>query len=159
MEQMSITRYKAIRSTWTETRGGSNIDTDIYFRDAQDIVQYIPRAIEIGFMSPFPSDWLEQGSKAPNTMMRRVSGLEMVYIYLSYLGLLAAFWTWRKRPEFWVFMIYCIGMVFIYTLGTPNVGTLYRLRYPVIMAVVGIGTGGWILLTQWLRSKKKPAIN
>jgi hypothetical protein len=155
MEGLSITRYKAIRSTWTETRGGSNIDTDINFRNVMDIVKYLPRAIEIGFLSPFPSDWLEQGSKAPNTMMRRVSGLEMVFVYISFIGLLAAFWTWRKRPEFWIAILFCFGLVLIYTLGTPNVGTLYRLRYPFLMALVGMGTAGWIILIKVLKEKRK----
>ncbi len=155
MKQLSITRYKAIRSTWTETRGGSNIDTDINFRNARDIVKYLPRALEIGFLSPFPSDWLEQGSKAPNTMMRRVSGAEMVLVYLSFFGLLTAGWMWWKRPEFWMVVLFCFGLVLIYTLGTPNVGTLYRLRYPTMMAVVGMGTAGWINLIKILQARRK----
>lgn len=156
LEQLSIKRFKAIRSTWTDTRGGSNIDTDIFFRNAFDIIQYLPRAAEIGLLSPFPTDWFDRGSKAPNTMMRRVSAFEMVVTYLAWIGIIVAVWTWRKRTEFWVLFIFCLGMVVIYALGTPNVGTLYRLRYPFFMTLVGFGIAGWILAIVRTRAFIKP---
>ena len=34
---------------------GSNIDTSVRFHSAKDIVRYLPRAIEIGFLAPFPN--------------------------------------------------------------------------------------------------------
>lgn len=155
MEQLSIKRTKALRKVWTETRGASNIDTDVLFRNTTDFVLYMPRAAEIGFLSPFPADWFGQGSKAPNTMMRRVSGLEMSFAYLSWLGLLYACWAWRKRPEFWAGIIFCCGMLLIYVLGTPNVGTLYRLRYPFFMSLVGFGTAGWLAFFRYQSTRGK----
>ena len=155
MEELSIKRTKALRKVWTETRGASNIDTDVLFRNTMDILLYMPRAAEIAFLTPFPADWFGQGSKAPNTMMRRVSGLEMSFAYVSWLGLLFACWAWRKRPEFWAGFIFCFGMLLIYALGTPNVGTLYRLRYPFFMSLVGLGTAGWIILVRNYSNRAK----
>lgn len=148
MKSLSTRRTKAIRN-WTEEKygvKGSNIDTDVTFHSAMDIVKYMPRAAEIGFLAPFPEEWFGQGSKAPNTMMRRVSGLEMVFIYLSWPGLLFALWMWRKRPELWVMLFFCTVMLLIFVLATPNVGSLYRFRYPYIMPMVGLGVAGWIVM-------------
>ncbi len=157
MKQLSITRAKAIRE-WTDPKGrvkGSNIDTDVIFHSAQEIVGYLPRALQIGLLSPFPAEWFGSGSKAPNTMMRRASAVEMSFVYLCWIGLLYALWIWRKRPELWVGLAFCLGMLFIYVLGTPNVGTLYRLRYAYIMPLVGIGVAGWINLIQHLAARLK----
>jgi hypothetical protein len=161
MKQLSITRAKAIRE-WTDPKQkskGSNIDTEVVFHSAMDIVRYLPRATKIGLFSPFPTDWLGIGSKAPNTMMRRVSGIEMSFIYLCWPGLLYAVWTWRKRPELWTGLLFCLGMITIYVLGLPNIGTLYRLRYAYIMPLVGFGIAGWInyfqIFAAWVKKKKK----
>lgn len=157
MKDLSLRRLSAI-SSWTDAdrrSAGSNVDTGVTFHSALDIVKYIPRAVEIGFLAPFPEDWFGGGSKTPNTMMRRVSGLEMSFIYISWLGLLYSIWIWRKRPEFWVMLVFCTGMLLIYVLGTPNVGSLYRFRYPYIMPMVGLGVAGWIVFLKNMTSIRK----
>jgi hypothetical protein len=152
MEQLSIKRAKAIRSWTNPSKGvkGSNIDINVTFHSALDIAVYLPRAVEIGFLAPFPTDWFDRGSKAPNTMMRRVSGLEMFFVYLCWPGFFYALWIWRKRPELWIMFSICAGMLIIYTLGTPNIGSLYRFRYPYIMPMVGMGVAGWIAFIRGL---------
>lgn len=152
MRVLSSKRNSAIRAWETNTlrERGSNIDTDVKFTNVMDIVRYLPRAAEISFLAPFPADWFGQGSKSPNTMMRRVSGIEMVCLYFCWPGLLYALWTWRKHPAIWVVLIFCSAMMIIYTLGTPNVGSLYRFRYAFIMPLSGLGLAGWLTLARHL---------
>jgi len=157
MESLSMKRTRVIKA-WTRLKGGpngSNIDDDVTFQSAVDIVHYLPRAAQIGFLSPFPSVWFGLSNKAPNTMMRRVSGFEMSYVYLCWPGLLYALWTWRKHPEIWAGILFCTGMVIINALGTPNVGTLVRFRYPYFMPMVGLGTAGWMVFIRDLSNRAK----
>ncbi len=134
---------------------GSNIDTGVIFLSAADIVRYLPRAAQIGFLSPFPSDWLGKGSKPMSSMMRLDSGFEMLFTYLCWPGLVYALWTWRKHLDVWVMLLFCSGMLIIFVLGTPNVGSLYRFRYPYIMPMVGLGFAGFLAFAQGLIKRRK----
>jgi len=131
---------------------GSNIDTEIHFHSASDVLSYLPRALQIGFLAPFPNDWFGSGSRPANTMMRRVSGIEMSLVYLSLLGLPIAIWRWRRELSLWIFMFYAAGMQTIYTLVTVNIGTLYRFRYGYLMTFVALGIAGWTVLWPLLQN-------
>ena len=117
----------------------STIDQDIEFHDAADLVAYIPRAIQIGFLAPFPRLWFEPGSTPASTAMRRVSMVEMSIVYGALVFLPFALWRWRDRVEMWVAVIFCGSLVLVYAMGTPNVGTLYRVRYVYLMPFVALG--------------------
>jgi hypothetical protein len=133
--------------------GASNIDTDVSFKNAAEIIAYAPRAVQIGFLAPFPGDWFGAGSKAPNTVMRRISGFEMVFIYAALLCLPYAVWRWRCRVELWVVLFFCTGMIMIYVYGVPNVGTLYRFRYAYILSIAGLGASGGYAIYEQFRMK------
>jgi hypothetical protein len=150
IRSLVTTRLSAIKPG-----SGSNVDLDVRLATAVDVLKYLPRAFEIGFFAPFPYQWFEQAKKAPNTMMRRVSGIEMVFIYISYVGLLYAIWIWRRAPGLWIFLIFCMGMITIYALAVANVGTLHRFRFGFVMPIVGLGVAGWIELIQSLLPKVK----
>jgi len=160
MSILSDRRTSAIKS-WTNASGdikGSNIDTDIFFDNAGDILRYLPRSIQIGFLAPFPTDWIGQGSKAPNTIMRRISGLEMVVSYIIWFGLPFTLWFFRKRPELWIMAIFCTSMLLIYVMGTPNIGSLYRFRFPFVMPLLGLGVAGWIMGIKLILQRPKKSI-
>jgi hypothetical protein len=40
-------------------------------------------------------------------------------------------------------------------LAVPNVGTLYRMRYPIFMLVVGLGASGWAVLFAKFSARRK----
>jgi hypothetical protein len=138
---------------------GSNLDDEIELTNVVDVIRYLPRAFEIGFFAPFPYQWIEQGKKAPNTMMRRVAGLEMVLIYISYIGLLFAVWKWRKISGLWTFLIFCSGLIIIYAIAVINIGTLHRFRYGFLMPIVGLGVLGWFEIFKTIISKMKNNFN
>lgn len=126
----------------------SNIDSNVVFNRSMDIIMYIPRAIEIALLAPFPTQWFGTGSLEANTMMRRISAFEMIGIYISYLFLFYALWYWRKRIEIWIIIFFSTAMMLSYSLVIPNVGTLYRNRYVFLMTVMALGIAGIIKLLE-----------
>lgn len=150
IRQMFITGYPDARS---------NIDTDVNFHSVWEIIAYLPRASEIGFLAPFPNQWFEQGTLPANTMMRRISAVEMVGGYLAFIFLPYAIWHWRWRIEMWLILSFCSGMVLIYAVAIPNIGTLYRLRYGYLMTLVALGIAGFFAVREawWLsRERQSP---
>jgi hypothetical protein len=77
----------------------SNIDANVEFHHANDVLLYLPRALQISLLAPFPQQWFGQGSTDSTQIMRAVSALEMTFVYVSLLGFLLALWRWRKRID------------------------------------------------------------
>lgn len=123
---------------------GSNIDTDISFKSAGEVMAYLPRAAKIVFLAPFPEQWFGKAALESNTMMRRISAVEMTVVYFSLLFLPYALWLWRRRIETWMVMVFCSGMMILYGLSITNVGTLYRMRYGFLMMLVALGLAGFL---------------
>jgi hypothetical protein len=133
----------------------SNIDVQIAFHSTNDILLYLPRGAEIAFLSPFPADWFRTGSLPVSTIKRRESGFEMVGVYLALALLPYAVWRWRLRPDLWIILIFCAGMMLVYGLVVTNIGTLYRFRYGFLMTVVGVDlAAGFTFIQQWKNWKK-----
>jgi hypothetical protein len=140
---------------------GSNVDVDVRFRRASDLIVYMPRAIQIAFLAPFPRHWFESGSIPANTATRRITGLEMIGAYLALLFLPWAIWYWRRYIEIWVILFFCCSMILLYAIGVPNLGTLYRMRYGFWMTAIALGIAGYFIarkqLIQWRQSQYSQA--
>jgi len=120
----------------------SLVDTDVSFHRLADIAAYLPRALEIALLAPFPDMWLGQGSTGATTMMRRVAMLEMSAAYLALLFVPVALWRWRRRSEVWIVLAASVSMLMLYAVTTPNIGTLYRVRYGYLMLLITLGLAG-----------------
>ncbi|MHB8171594.1 MAG: hypothetical protein ACYDG6_08635 [Thermincolia bacterium] len=138
---------------------GSTIDVNVVFRSVSDVITYLPRAMQIAFLAPFPNQWFEQGSLEANTMMRRISALEMMVVYFALAFLPYALWHWRRRLEIWLIIAFSSGMMLIYGLVVPNIGTLYRWRYGYIMMLVALGIAGCIIVWQKLRAGRQDKVS
>ena len=136
---LSVTRI-----AYADAKGASNVDVDIVFRSASDFIAYLPRALQIGFFAPFPKLWVSNGSTETNTLMRRISGVEMVITYFALLFLPYAMWLYRRKIETWMIFGFCSILLLVYTYSMPNIGTLYRARYGFLMPLVGIGIIGGV---------------
>ncbi len=136
----------------------SSIDTHICFYSIYDIIKYTPRAFEIALFAPFPQDWLTEGSHNSTTMMRKFAGAEMIVVYFSLLFFPVFFWYRRKRIEPYLIAVFALGMMYIYSLSTPNVGTLYRVRYGYLMLLVAMGLQGLGYLIDKRKSNKAAKI-
>lgn len=140
-----LARYrKVFVKSWAH--GGSSIDLDVTFSSVGDVIRYLPRAAEIGFFSPFPNMWFTTGKKEPGTAMRFVSAFEMMFVLICYPGLLLFLWKYRKKPILWVILFVCSVILILYGLTIPNIGAIYRFRYPYLMPLVCFGLAGWLEL-------------
>ena len=117
LQSMAISR-KAFTVKYSEA--GTNIDTDIMFYDPGDMILYLPRAFRVGFFMPTLSMTFGKGLNPGGDLMRRVTGLEMVFLYLCYPFLFLAGWFYRKRLEFWVFIIWAFGGHIAFHAGFPQ---------------------------------------
>ena len=108
---------------------GSDIDHGIHFNSMADIIRYVPRAVVVGFLAPFPSMWFDDG-KQVGAGGRRLSGFETLITYI--IECLALFGMWRQRKNlaaWFLFLVVSMGAVAV-GLVVSNIGTLYRVRYP-----------------------------
>jgi len=131
-------RKTIIDRHFSQGRGRSTIDTDITFDNAIDIFMYIPRATQIGFLSPFPDLWLGEGSTEATSVMRKITMFEMIFIYIALVFLPYALWRWKMKPELWVAMTYSYSMLLFFSMSFPNIGSLYRYRYAFLMIIITI---------------------
>lgn len=133
--------------------GGSIIDADVRFYGISDVIGYCPRALAIGLLAPFPDMWVAKGSSSLMTVARGVvGGMTM----LGYVGLVGfVFWLlerWRSSPRM-MLSVYCGSCILLFSLVSPNVGTLVRYRYGFYMLMIAIG---YAYLSQywWNRREK-----
>ena len=136
--RMIVTRMGYVGETYSHA--GSMIDLNVRILSATEFMAYLPRALQIAFLAPFPSHWIAPGVTPGSNIMRKVAGLEMLLLYPMLLaGLPLAAWRWRRNYEFWLITAFCGAILIAYTYATPNLGSLYRLRYGFLMTFAAIG--------------------
>jgi hypothetical protein len=105
----------------------SDIAGDVRLNTASDVIEFLPRAIVIGFLAPFPRMWIERGSYG--LAGRLLSGAETLVMYFLYLAAGVCVWRNRRRSEMWLlFLVAALGTIAL-GLVVVNAGALYRLRY------------------------------
>lgn len=138
---------RAIRQIATRRAGfrfstsqASNIDGDVRFHGAGDMVKFLPRAAVIGFFAPFPRMWLEPGSFGRTG--RLASGLETLAMYLLYFAV--GFCIWRERRNLRMWFLFLVATAGLLALGlvVVNAGALYRLRYVFWMMLIVLAAEG-----------------
>ncbi len=134
---------------------GSNIDTEISLDSSDAVIRYIPRAAQIGFFAPFPDFWFSQGKKVAGSAMRLLSSFEMMLVYVILVGFPILFWRYRQNAVLWIIVFICSAMLIIYAITIPNLGALYRFRYPYLMPIVCLGLAGWLSLWLSFRAKRR----
>ncbi|MBT6134715.1 MAG: hypothetical protein HOH49_04570 [Kordiimonadaceae bacterium] len=119
---------------------GSKIDSDKPYNGFVDAISYFPRVVQVAFLSPFPSHWIETG-KETGRIGRMLSGLEMLSWYFIILGFFYIVFTKPLVIEpllpiimLSVFIVILLGYV------VPNIGAIYRMRqgYMIPFYMVGV---------------------
>jgi hypothetical protein len=123
---------------------GSNIDADVDFHTAGDIIRYLPRSAVIGFFAPFPRMWFEAGISGRSA--RLLAAAETLAMYVLYVPML--FCVWKERRKLSVWLIFLTSSVALIALGlvVANAGALYRLRYAFWMMMIVLAVRGLELL-------------
>jgi hypothetical protein len=140
-----VTQIRARRGAFrVYTFRQSDIDSDVVFNDAGDIVKFLPRAAVIGFFAPFPKMWVESGTGG--RMGRLLSGLETFGMYLLYLPAAFCLWKGRRNLALWLtFLSIFIGLVAL-GLVVVNAGALYRFRYILWIFTIAMAADGLVRL-------------
>ena len=121
---------------------GSMIDLEVHLTSALEFVKYAPRALQVAFLAPFPSDWVRDLKSAHGQRgMQGVIAAEMLFSYLFLLMFPIAIYSFWKNPFFYVTVFFSMIMLMLYAYATPNIGTLYRLRYGFIVPIISISLG------------------
>jgi len=106
------------------------------------LLRYLPRALAIGLLSPFPWQWFD--TKGSTGIMRTFAGLEMVFLYL----LLPAMWVGTRklvasrRVEAYVLLAWILLTAVPLSLVVANVGTLFRLRLAFVLPLLIVAAEG-----------------
>jgi hypothetical protein len=115
----------------------STIDREKCITNPQEVFEHLPRVMQVGLLAPFPSDWFF--IKGKKSAYRIISGIEMCFSYLALCGFLLFLYKYYRKIEFWIMSSFSIGMILIYSLVTPNVGALHRMRFGFYVILVGMG--------------------
>lgn len=119
---------------------GSTIDREVCITSFYGLVAYLPRAIQLGLLAPFPDQWINSDSHGGG-VSRMIVGLEMMLSYIALFALICYGRRFFSRPEFWMLSGFGVSMIVLYALVTPNLGALHRMRYGFLMLLVGMGVG------------------
>lgn len=118
----------------------SNIGSDTYFNSTSDIVKFIPDAVVIGLMAPFPRMWFEAGTYG--VAGRLLTGAETLVMYVLYIAVGVCLWKERRRLAMWlIFLTATVGMIGL-GLVVVNAGALYRIRYVFWIMMITIAAQG-----------------
>ena len=140
MSEMNPQWLGSIRNSVVASGGSSLMDRQSAISRPLEMITYLPRAILVGFLAPFPSQWFDASGLGG---MRFFAGAEVALVYLLLLGILLRAWRttrcfgWRgcvRRtiPRLRLGRVFLL--VFGLVLGTAaslvmaNLGTLFRIR-------------------------------
>jgi len=157
-------RIGSVRSRFSAnySKSGSNIDTDVRFRDLNGLLSYLPRAFAIGCCAPFPATWLVAGQRV-GSPGKLLSGAETLVMYV--IGLLALFAVVRPPHRLSALLLLSITIFGVTLLGlvVPNVGAVYRLRYMFWVLLIILGVKGLEVISgsvrHWFYSRRTQMVS
>jgi hypothetical protein len=133
--------------------GGSDLNIDFRFTSTADMIRYLPRAVLVGFLAPFPNMWLAPG-KQVGLSGRVLSGAESILTYLIECLAVIGLWNRRKNLSAWFLLLAASVGVVAVGLVVSNIGAMYRLRYPFWILIVIVGAAGALdMIARWNRRR------
>ena len=134
---------------------GSTVDPFLSFSGFGSGLLYLPRALQLGFLSPFPTHWLEQGA-ITGRIGRVISGFEMIIMYMIYIGFLYTVILKFALIKRLIPVIVLSGMIVTLTgYVFPNIGIIFRFRIDFIVPIFMIGSFGVSLIINNFNEKRK----
>lgn len=136
LEKISIFRSHFI-AFGQSVRAGSAIDADRAPDSAASLMAYLPRALVVGLLAPFPNTWTDKVSP-----QRLVGAVETLIWYLVASGIIVLLVKRPSRPLF-AGLIFVCSLITVLSYAHPNVGSLYRQRFGIWFFVLLCGAIGW----------------
>ena len=128
-----------LRTGALQSKGNTLVDSDRPLDSAIAQIFYLPRAIQLGLLSPFPELWGGLGSTSAMTFARKISGVITVVGYFFLLSAVIGIYRLRKKPEVWILVASCLIGITAFAITYPNIGALIRFRYANYMLLVAFG--------------------
>jgi hypothetical protein len=149
-----VLRVGSVRYRFTAiySKSGSNIDSDLRFRHVGDILQYLPRAFEIGLWAPFPRTWAETGRRV-GSAGKLLSGAETLAMYVFQLLALVTVVRMPRGLAAWLLLSISVFGVTLLALVVPNIGALYRFRYTFWLLLIILGAKGFEIVLASYRQR------
>jgi len=164
-----LEELEGFRRGFISTGGNSLIDEEIRLQRLGDALDYLPRALSVAFLGPFPWQWFD--TSGSTRWFRSLTAIEMVLIYLLLIGFVArsAHLRWYAGRHIAIILLFATIVAVPMCLSVPNIGTLFRLRLqfllPLFLLVCLVGVPGVYRRTAtWLwsaisRRRKTPAVS
>ena len=132
---------------------GSRIDPNKKYQSFTELVLYFPRTLQIGFLSPFPSNWFKKGEEV-GTIGNLLAGLEMVIWYFALLGFI---YIMYKNPSvikpLSVVFLFSTTLIILMVYVVPNIGAIYRMRQAYMIPFFLYGARGLSLMVSNFNKK------
>ena len=146
-------RISSMRSRFAASysESGSLLDVNAEFRNLNDLIGYVPRAMQIGLWAPFPYTWISAGRRVGN-LGKLLSGMETLAIYFLQALAIVAIVREPRRLALWFLLAIVVFGVTALAFVVPNVGAIYRFRYVfwILLIVVAMaGTSSQISTTKF----------
>lgn len=155
LKQVACTRSRLFEFS---EHAQSNLDANVSFYSATDVLSYTPRALQIGVFAPFPNMWFDDVDSLKSKVFRLVSAVETLVMYGALLGLFLLFCLIYKkklnikREGLWVMvalLLFSVVWVGVYSVTTGNIGSIYRVRFPIMLLWIGMGILAWQRVWTW----------
>lgn len=123
--------------------GYFTVDKHVSLQTPWDVVCYLPRALSLAFLAPFPTQWFDTGGQTG--AFRLLSSIEVILLALLLPGMAFACWVLVRRHgevgqavvAFSLLAAVALPLVII------NIGILFRLRLQfVVPLLAAIGISG-----------------
>jgi len=137
---------------WLFPESGSLVDEERPFRNAMEVLSYVPRAMAVGLLAPFPAKWFGEAASPTGGIHRKVSAFEMIFSYACLMSLLACL-LFRPQRDRWFVALTAVLMILPLVYAVPAVGSLYRLRFGPYALLLGLGLA--FLYQQWTARRLK----
>ena len=155
IQAIASSRVAAI-SSGLAINANSLIDVDIKPTNAIETFKYIPRALQVSLLAPFPNTWFKSGN-----IVSFVSAMEMIIFYITFFGLLFFIPLRIFNYKILLCLIFACLPLAVFGISSPNIGTLYRIRYTFEMMLLMLGNCGWAIMINKLKLGKlgKPKLD
>ncbi|MDC1387044.1 hypothetical protein N8384_06590 [Candidatus Thioglobus sp.] len=131
---------------FVQQNASSTVNFGLELNSFNEMIKYIPRALQLAFLSPFPTKWFSNGSASVSSLMYLITGFEMIFIYIFIIGALFSMYKWRNKVELWVIVCFSTYNAIYPVYAFPNIGAIFRYRYAGIMMIAALGVIGLIYL-------------
>jgi hypothetical protein len=148
VQAIASSRVAAI-SSGLAINANSLIDVDIKPANAIETFKYIPRALQVSLLAPFPNTWFKRAN-----IVSLVSALEMIIFYITFFGLLFFIPLRIFNYKILLCLIFACLPLAVFGISSPNIGTLYRIRYTFEMILLMLGNCGWAIMINKLKLGK-----